>query len=189
MRDWMHAVSAADALIGLLNEGADAHAPQPAGVLRWVLGSAGTGAGAVYVLIHVRSGFLTAVPHAWGSPRVEIPRRLAACTRAGARSSAQAAEAVDRIDRETVCFDRQGLLLPEPVRRRIERALDGVGYSPGPEQALAEIEALNELRLNPAFGRTPQQAWVATLESVAASPLPRRSWWARFCGYAFGSDR
>ncbi|MCG5533011.1 hypothetical protein LRF89_06085 [Halorhodospira sp. 9621] len=189
MGDWMHAVTAADPLIAQLNEGAEVHAPQPAGVLRWVLGSAGIGANAVYVLIHVRSGFLTAIPHARGPARREITRQLAACTRAGARSSAEAAEALERIDRETVCFDRQGLLLPEPVRRRIERALDVVGHSPGPEQAMAEIETLNELRLNPAFGRTPQLAWVATLEQVAASPLPQRPWWARLCEYALGSRR
>ena len=189
MGDWMHAVSAADPLIGRLNEGAEVRAPQPAGVLRWVLGSAGTGANAVYVLIHVRSGFLTAIPHARGPARREIPRQLAACTRAGARCSAQAAGAVERIDRETVCFDRQGLLLPEQVRRRIERALDVVGYSPGPEQAMAEIETLNELRLNPVYWHTPQQAWVATLEQVAASPLPQRPWWARLREYALGSGR
>ena len=33
MGDWMHAVSAADPLIGQLNEGAEVRAPQPAGAL------------------------------------------------------------------------------------------------------------------------------------------------------------
>ena len=182
----MHAITVPDGLAGALIEGAEASAPQPAGVLRWVLGCTGTGSRAVYVLIHVRSGLMRAVPHAWGSPREQIPRQLAACTRAGVRQGVQAEQALERIAPEAVRFDRQGLLLPEPVRRRIERGLDVVDRSPDPEQAIAEIERLNEQRIHTAFGRTPQQAWVATLEAVAETPLPHSSWWQQLCRWVSG---
>ncbi|MBK5935782.1 hypothetical protein [Halorhodospira halophila] len=167
----MHRVSASDRLTGVLAEGAEAHAPEPAGALRRVLGCAGAGGEAVYVLIHVRSGFLTGVPHAWGPPREVIRRRLAACVRMSPPAAARM--------EETVSFDRQAPLLPEPVRRRMELGLDAAQAPVCREQRLRRLAELNRIALTAGGDETPEQAWRAMLERVAAAPAAQ-AWWQRW---------